>query len=159
MTHAAKGQHGMDRFEFHRMKMPYWQWHALKRPSRSWGQLREAECEEAKAQVRAQPSPTLHWDGGGTGATGRGCAGLWLQHTSASLRTEAHWTRKSSEAAHGVFSRVIEKKRFFLPASGSSEHWHWSAKYTWGDKHVHTYVRTRTHLLHVHSPLVRDRDL
>lgn len=53
------------------------------------------------------------------------CTGLRLHHLSASLKTEARGTRKSSEVAHGVFSRVREFFFFFLlllPVSGSSAH-------------------------------------
>lgn len=53
--------------------------------------------------------------GGGTGATGGGQAVLRRQHTSASLRTEAHHTRKSSEAARGVVSRIVESKSCSFP--------------------------------------------
>lgn len=65
---------------------------------------------QEKGPCRAEPtslSPRLHWDRGGTGATGWGRAGLRLPH-------EAHHTRRSSEAALGVFSRIRGEKLFFF---------------------------------------------
>lgn len=79
--------------------------------------LGRTECEEAKVAGPAcrslweGPSPRLNWE------RGRGCAGLRLHHISASLRTEAQGTRKSSEAARGVFSRIMKKFFFFFPSS------------------------------------------
>ena len=76
--------------------------------------LGRTECEEAKVAGPAcrslweGPSPRLNWE------RGRGCAGLRLHHISASLRTEAQGTRKSSEAARGVFSRIMKKFFFFF---------------------------------------------
>lgn len=133
--------------------------------------LGRAECEEAKVagptcrslwegRCRAdpaRPTPRFYWDRGGGGVGwGGGRAGLRLRHISASLRTEAQGNRKSSEAAHGVFNRIIEKFFFFLPVSGSSAHLSWSAKYTWGNEQTYAHVYTHTHtcLLHVHSLLV-----
>lgn len=40
----------------------------------------------------------------------RGTAGLSINTLRASPRTEAHWTRRSSEAARGVLSRIIKKE-------------------------------------------------
>lgn len=118
--------------------------------------LGRTECEEAKVAGPAcrslweGPSPRLNWE------RGRGCAGLRLHHISASLRTEAQGTRKSSEAARGVFSRIMKKFFFFflLTVYGSSAHLNWSAKYTWGNEQIYAHVYTCTFLLHVHSLLV-----
>lgn len=70
------------------------------------------QCEkDAAEQSQAQPSLRLHWDRGGPGATGGGmhwAEASRLHRLSASLKTEARGTRKSSEVAHGVFSRVRE---------------------------------------------------
>lgn len=89
----------------------------------AWGELSvrrprqrqpAGHCEKNAAE---QSQPGLPQDCTGTEvawATGRGCAGLRLHLISTSRRTEAQGTRKSSEAAHGVFSRIIEKFFFFF---------------------------------------------
>lgn len=64
-------------------------------------------CEEEDAE-RSQPGPP-----GDCTGTEAGRARLRLHYISASLRTEAQGTR-SSEAARGVFSRIMEK---FFPSS------------------------------------------
>lgn len=100
-------------------------------------------------QSRARPSLLQNCTGTevALGPQVEECTRLRLHHISASLRTEAQGTRKSSEAAHGVFSGIREF--FFLPVSGSSAHLNWSAKYTWGNEQMYAHVCTRTCLLHV----------
>lgn len=118
------------------------------------------QCEKDTAE-QSQPSPL--WDCTGTevalGPQEEECTGLRLHHVSASLRTEAQGTRKSSEVAHGVFSRIRVDFFFLLPVSGSSAHLNWSAKYTWGNEQMYAHVCTRTCLLHVRSLLVHEYHL
>lgn len=69
---------------------------------------------------------------------------------STSVRTEAHLTRKSSEVAHGVLSRIIKKKRSYF------SHYFWKycmsklkskvhLRVIGGDTHTHLHIHTHTH--------------
>lgn len=122
--------------------------------------LGRVECEEIKAWA---PACRLTWEGtlqsganlalpkialGRRWHWGHRLGMRWAEAPTqgASPRTEAHHTRRSSEAALGVFSRIRgEKLFFFLPVSGSSAHWRWSAKCTWRDKHMYAHMCTHTH--------------
>lgn len=73
------------------------------------------QCEKDTAE-QSQPSPLRDCTGTevALGPQEEECTGLRLHHVSASLRTEAQGTRKSSEVAHGVFSRI---RVFFFSSS------------------------------------------
>lgn len=81
----------------------------------------------ATRMAMLEPSLMVHPDdsaAGGRGITRAQVRGHhWAEAStqqSASLRTEAHLTRKSSEVAHGVLSRIIKKKSSFLTISGNT---------------------------------------
>lgn len=80
---------------------------SVRRPR--WRGQPAGHCEKDGAE-QSQPGPPQDFTGIEAGVGwGGGRAGLRLRHISASLRTEAQGNRKSSEAAHGVFNRIMEK--------------------------------------------------
>lgn len=171
MTHAAKGQYDTNRLEFHRIKMCHWQWHALRVLSSSMEAesggclvLRRGQglhtCSRKSHKngaAGAEPSLVVHPDdstAGGRGITWAQVRGHhWAEAStwqSTSVRTEAHLTRKSSEVAHGVLSRIIKKKRSYF------SHYFWKycmsklkskvhLRVIGGDTHTHLHIHTHTH--------------
>lgn len=158
MTHAAKGQYDMGRLEFHRMK----------RLSRSRGWLGEGECEEAKAWC--QPPGHCEKDNAKQSQPGppRDCTGTEAGTRQAEASLQKHITedrgsgiRRSSEAARGVFGRIMEK--FFSLQFLEVLHFETEVQSTLEatNRHTHTctHIHIHTRLLHVHSSLVHKSHL
>lgn len=138
MTHASEGQYDTNRLEFRRIKVYHWQWHALRVLSSSmeaesvgglvlWrgrdlGTCPQKSNWEWPCWSRAEPGGLPRWlmtapqtEEVSCRTQVRGVSLGWgINTASTSLRTEAHLTRKSSEAARGVLSRIIKKKRSYF---------------------------------------------
>lgn len=126
------------------------------------GHLSTEEQWEWRCWSRAEPGGPFRWpktalqmEEVSPGAQVRGVSLGWgINTASTSLRTEAHLTRKSSEAARGVLSRIIKKKRSYF--------FHYFWKYCTSklkskvhlritNTHTHTHACARTHTPKWHS--------
>lgn len=158
MTHAAKGQYDTNRLEFHRIKNVSLTMTCFEGAQQSHGGwvcgglvLRSgrglhtwSRKSNDNGVAGAELGLAVHLDDhaadgrGVTRGTGEGASLGWgINPASTSLRTEAHLTRKSSEAAHGVLSRIIKFLLF---------HYFW--KYCMSQlksTHTHTHTHHTTH--------------
>lgn len=115
MTHAAKGQYDTNRLEFHRIKMSHWRWHALRvlsfpRRLSLWvGNGAQCQGGPQLGYLFTEPGLavergdcTADWRGVTRGTSEVAALGRGINTSSASLRTEAHRTRKTLRR-HVVF--------------------------------------------------------
>lgn len=86
---------------------------------------------------------TVDWRGVTRGTREGASLGWGINTSSASLRTEAHLTRKSSEAARGVFSRIIKKERSYF--------FHYFWKYCTSKLKSKVHLRATNTRAHAHT--------
>ena len=102
MTHAAKGQHDTNGLEFRRVKMYHGQGHASRASAVHGGCVRRGRARRrgagALAMLRAEEA----------------ALGLRQRHGAGILEDRGSRDEESSEAARGVWSRIIKKKRSLL---------------------------------------------